>query len=171
MLLGSEGPVNVLLGRLFGIKPIIFLADPRYFRGLLVASGIWKSVGWGSILYFAAISGIPQEQVEVAIVEGANRWQRVRYITLPWLRFIMVILLVLSIGSIINEDFEQIFNLYNPSVYAVADVFETYIYRKGLGERDFSYATAVGLFKSLVAFVGVFVANQVAKTLKQEALW
>ena len=94
-----------------------------------------------------------------------------RYITLPWLQFIMVILLVLSIGSIINEDFEQIFNLYNPSVYEVADVFETYIYRKGLGERNFSYATAVGLFKSLIAFVGVMAANRFAKSLGQEGLW
>ncbi len=83
----------------------------------------------------------------------------------------MVILLVLSIGSIINEDFEQIFNLYNPAVYEVADVFETYIYRKGLGERDFSYATAVGLFKSVVAFLGVLGANRVAKALGQEGLW
>ena len=172
MLLGSEGPVNALLQRYFGMEsPIIWLADKRYFRAVLVASGIWQSLGWSSIIYFAAISGVPPEHYEVAIVEGASRFQRTWYITLPWLRFIMVILLVLSIGSIINEDFEQIFNLYNPAVYEVADVFETYIYRKGLAERDFSYATAVGLFKSIVAFIGVWTANRVAKALGQEGLW
>lgn len=171
MLLGSEGPVNSLLGQLFGIKPIIFLSDPRYFRGVLVASGIWKSLGWNSIIYFAAISNVPPEHYEAAIVDGANRFQRNWYITIPWLRFIMVIMLILSIGQIINEDFEQIFNLYNPAVYSVADVFETYVYRKGLQDRDFSYATAVGLFKSVVAFVMVVGANRIAKSLGQEGLW
>jgi putative aldouronate transport system permease protein len=114
---------------------------------------------------------VPQEHYEVAIVEGATRFQRAWYITLPWLRYVIVILLVLSIGSIINSDFEQIFNLYNPAVYAVADVFDTYVYRQGLGQRDFSYATAVGLFKSIISFVMVLGANRVAKTLGQEGLW
>jgi putative aldouronate transport system permease protein len=171
MLLASEGPVNAALGQLFGIQPIIFLADVRYFRGVLIASGIWQSIGWSSIIYFAAISGVPPEHYEVAVVEGASRFQRIWYITLPWLRYVIVILLVLSIGSIINSDFEQIFNLYNPAVYAVADVFDTYVYRKGLGERDFSYATAVGLFKSVISFVMVLGANRVAKALGQEGLW
>ena len=171
MLLASEGPVNAALGQLFGMKPVIFLADVRYFRGVLITSGIWQSIGWSSIIYFAAISGVPPEHYEVAVVEGASRVQRVWYITLPWLRYVIVILLVLSIGSIINSDFEQIFNLYNPAVYAVADVFDTYVYRKGLGERDFSYATAVGLFKSVVSFVMVLGANRVAKALGQEGLW
>ena len=171
MLLGSEGPINALLGAIFGIKPIVFLTDTRYFRGVLVASGIWKSIGWNSIIYFAAISNIPSEHIEVAVVEGATRFQRIWYISLPWLRFIITIMLILSIGQIINEDFEQIFNLYNPAVYSVSDVFETYIYRKGLGERDFSYATAVGLFKSVVAFVMVIGTNRLAKSLGQESLW
>jgi putative aldouronate transport system permease protein len=171
MLLGSEGPVNVILGRFFHIQPIIFLADVRYFRAVLVITGIWKSIGWRSIIYMAAISTIPPEQYEIACAEGASRLQRAWYVTLPGLQLLMVILLILSVGQIINEDFEQIFNLYNPSVYEVADVFETYIYRKGLGERDFSFATAVGLFKSLVAFLGVLGANRFAKALGQEGLW
>ncbi len=171
MLLGSDGPVNTVLGQVFGMKPIIFLSDVRYFRGVLVTSGIWQSIGWNSIIYFAAISCVPQEHYEVAIVEGATRFQRAWYITLPWLRFVIVILLVLSIGSIINSDFEQIFNLYNPAVYAVADVFDTYVYRKGLVSQNFSFATAVGLFKSLISFVMVLGANRVAKALGQEGLW
>ncbi len=171
MLLGSEGPINAALGQLFGMRPIVFLSDVRYFRGILVTSGVWQSVGWNSIIFFAAISNVPQEHYEVAIVEGASRWQRARFVTLPWLRIIIVILLVLNIGQILSEDFEQIFNLYSPAVYDVADVFETYIYRKGLHDRNFSYATAIGLFKSVVAFAMVAAANRVAKALRQEGLW
>ncbi|HET6486334.1 MAG TPA: ABC transporter permease subunit, partial [Spirochaetia bacterium] len=157
MLLTSTGPVNAALVSLFHIEPILFLSDPKYFRGVLVTSGIWQSIGWNSIIYFAAIAGVPQEQYEVAIVEGASRGQRAWYVTLPWMRFVIVILLVLSIGSIIESDFEQIFNLYNPAVYEVSDVFDTYVYRRGLQDRDFSYATAVGLFKSVVSFGLVMV--------------
>ncbi len=171
MLLGSEGPVNVILGRFFHIQPIIFLADVRYFRAVLVITGIWKSIGWRSIIYMAAISTIPPEQYEIAYAEGASRLQRAWYVTLPALQLLMVILLILSIGQIINEDFEQIFNLYNPSVYSVSDVFETFVYRKGLAEMDFSYATAVGFFQSVVAFVLVLASNRLAKTLRQESLW
>ncbi len=171
LLLTSTGPVNSALGSLFHTQPILFLSDPKYFRGVLVSSGIWQSIGWNSIIYFAAIAGVPQEQYEVAIVEGATRFQRAWYITLPWLGFVIVILLVLSIGSIIESDFEQIFNLYNPAVYEVSDVFDTYVYRRGLQQRDFSYATAVGLFKSVVSLGLVLVANRVAKGLGQEGLW
>jgi putative aldouronate transport system permease protein len=171
MLLTSTGPVNSALGAIFHIQPILFLSDPRYFRGVLVSSGIWQGIGWNSIIYFAAIAGVPQEQYEVAIVERATRFQRAWYITLPWLSFVIVILLVLSIGSIIESDFEQIFNLYNPAVYDVSDVFDTYVYRRGLRDKDFSYATAVGLFKSVVSFGLVMVANRAAKGLGQEGLW
>jgi putative aldouronate transport system permease protein len=171
LLLTSTGPVNSVLVSVFHIEPILFLSDPKYFRGVLVSTGVWQSIGWNSIIYFAAIAGVPQEQYEVAIVEGANRAQRVWYITLPWMKYVIVILLVLSIGSIIESDFEQIFNMYTPAVYEVADVFDTYVYRRGLQQRDFSYATAVGLFKSVISFVLVLGANRVAKGLGQEGLW
>jgi putative aldouronate transport system permease protein len=163
--------VNSALVALFHIQPILFLSDPHYFRGVLVSSGIWQSIGWSSIIYFAAIAGVPQEQYEVAIVEGATRMQRAWYVTLPWLRYVIVILLVLSIGSIIESDFEQIFNLYNPAVYEVSDVFDTYVYRRGLVDHDFSYATAIGLFKSVISFGLVMLANRLAKGLGQEGLW
>jgi putative aldouronate transport system permease protein len=171
MLLTSTGPINSALVGIFHIEPVLFLSDPRYFRGVLVTSGIWQSVGWNSILFFAAIAGVPQEQYEVAVVEGASRVQRAWYITLPWMTNVIVILLVLSIGSIIESDFQQIFNLLNPAVYEVADVFDTYVYRRGLQQRDFSYATAVGLFKSVVSFLLVLMANRIAKSLGQESLW
>jgi putative aldouronate transport system permease protein len=165
-----QGPVNAVIKAL-GAEPIAFLADNRYFRGVLVVSSIWHEVGWGSIIYLAAISNVPQEQYEAAGIEGASRWQRARYVTLPSIAFIIVIFLILRVGRIIDENFEQIFNLYNPSVYEVSDVFETYIYRRGLLQSDFSYATAVGLFKSVTSLVLVAGANWVAKLLGQESLW
>ena len=166
----AGGPLNALI-EAFGGKPIAFVADPRYFRGVLVISGIWHELGWSSIIYLAAISNVPQEQYEAADIEGATRLQRARYVTLPSIAFIVVLLLILRVGRLINENFEQIFNLYSPAVYSVSDVFETYIYRRGLLESDFSYATAVGIFKSVTSLILVMAANQVAKFLGQESLW
>ena len=122
----------------------------RYFRTVLVLSSTWKGVGWGSIVYLAAISSIPTEQYEVASIEGASRLQKAWYITIPSIAFVIAIFLILRVGNIIQENFDQIFNLYNPAVYEVADVFETYVYRRGILQADFSYATAVGLFKSII---------------------
>ncbi|MFN2167867.1 MAG: ABC transporter permease subunit, partial [Anaerolineae bacterium] len=140
-------------------------------RGVLVVSSIWRGVGWGSIVYLAAISNIPQEQYESAYMDGASRAQRAWYITLPSVSFIIVIFLILRIGQIINENFEQIFNLYNPAVYEVADVFETYIYRRGILQADYSYTTAVGFFKSFTSLVMVFATNRIVKWMGQEGLW
>jgi putative aldouronate transport system permease protein len=171
MLLSTQsGPVNGILG-LFGVKPIAFLADQRYFRSVLVLSSMWKGIGWGSIVYLAAIASIPAEQYEVASLEGASRLQKAWYITLPSIAFIIAIFLILRVGNIIQENFEQIFNLYNPAVYEVADVFETYVYRRGILQADFSYATAVGFFKSVVSLVLVVAANRAARALGQESLW
>jgi putative aldouronate transport system permease protein len=170
LLSPSTGPVNGLLARV-GIKPIAFLADTRMFRGVLVASSIWRGIGWGSIVYLAAISNIPQEQYESAYIDGATRLDRALSITLPSISPIIVIFLILRVGQIINENFEQIFNLYNPAVYEVADVFETYIYRRGILQADYSYTTAVGLFKSATSLVLVFGANRVVKALGSEGLW
>lgn len=170
LLSPTTGPVNALI-KAFGMESINFLADENYFRSVLVVSSIWKEVGWGSIVYLAAISGIPQEQYESAYIEGANRWQRIIYVTLPSITFIIVIFLILRMGKIINENFEQIFNMYNPSVYSVSDVFETFVYRRGIIQADFSYATAVGLFKSVTSLVLVFITNKIAKMLGQEGLW
>ena len=166
----STGPVNALIKEL-GFEPISFLVDKRYFRGVLVVSSIWREIGWGSIIYLAAISSVPQEQYESAYLEGANRVQRAWYITIPGISLVIAILLILAIGRIIEENFEQIFNLYNPAVYEVADVFETYIYRRGLIQADFSYGTAVGFFKSFTSLVLVAATNRAAKMLGQEGLW
>ncbi len=170
MMLETAGPVNAMLGW-GGVEPISFLSSTKYFRAVLVVSTIWKSVGWGSIIYLAAITNVPMEQYEAAFLEGASRFQRIWYVTLPSIRFVIFIFLILQVGRIIEEDFEQIFNLYNAAVYEVADVFETYVYRRGILQADFSYATAVGLFKSFTSLVLVLAANKSAKMLGQEGLW
>ena len=166
----TMGPVSAVMQKL-GMKPITFLADTRYFRSLLVASSIWRGIGWGSVVYLAAISNVPQEQYESAYIDGATRFQRAIHITLPSIEFIIVIFFILRIGKIIDENFEQIFNLYNPAVYEVADVFETYIYRRGILQAEFSYTTAVGFFKSFTSLVLVYTANRVVKWMGSEGLW
>ncbi|GHU79818.1 putative multiple-sugar transport system permease YteP [Clostridia bacterium] len=167
----DNGPVNVLLGKLFGIEPIYFVSDSRFFRGILVASDIWKEVGWGSIIYLAAITGVNPELYEAVTVDGGSRWQKIWYITLPSIKEIVAIMFILAVGRILDQNFDQIFNLYNPVVYEVADVFDTYVYRSGIKAGEFSYATAIGLFKSLVALLMVSVSNVVSKKLGSEGLW
>jgi putative aldouronate transport system permease protein len=164
------GPVKCVAD-IFGTKPINFLSDVRYFRSLLVASEIWKGVGWGTIIYLAAITGLDQEIYEAATIDGATRVQRIFRITLPQLTPIISIMFILAVGRILDENFEQIFNMYNPSVYEVADVFETYVYRTGIQNSQYSYSAAVGLFKSVVSLVMVVLSNKVAHLLGSEGLW
>lgn len=167
----TNGPVNIILESVFGIEPIFFVSNTRFFRGLLVISDIWKSAGWGTIIYLAAITGINQELYEAAIMDGATRWHKIVYITLPSISEIIAIMFILAVGKVLDQNFDQIFNLYSPAVYEVADVFETYVYRAGIVQSQFSYTTAVGLFKSLVSLLLVFISNKVAKKLGTEGLW
>ena len=166
----SYGAVNSVLG-LFGIEPIYFLASPEYFRGILVGSGIWQEIGWGSIVYLAAISGIDVQQYEAAHVDGANRLQQAVYITIPGIAPVIVILFLLSLSNIMNAGFEQIFNLYNPQVYAVADIIDTYVYRVGVLSAEFSFGAAVGLFKNVIGLVLLLLVNALARRFSEHALW
>ena len=166
----STGPVNVLISSL-GLKPIYFLADKNWFRSVLVVTSIWKGVGWGSIIYFASISNINPEMYEGATVDGANRFQRVIYITIPSLAPVITIMLIFAAGNLIRDDFDQIFNLYNPAVYKVADVLSTYTYRMGLVEMKYEFSTAAGLFTNLVSFILVFLANFIAKRINEYGVW
>ena len=170
MLLSTDGPINQILVML-GLDKIPFLTDSQFFRSILVGSSIWQGIGWGTIVFLAAISNVPAEMYEAAIVEGANRWQRSIYITLPSISFIIVILFILRVGKIIDEGFEQTFNLYNPSVYEVSDVFETFVYRRGIQGSEFSYTAAVGLFKSVTSLALVWGSNRLAKLFGQEGIW
>jgi len=170
LLLSNEGVVNHLLS-FFNIERIDFLASTTYFRSILVGSSIWQSVGWGTILYLAAIVNVPQDLYEAATMEGASRWQKAINITVPSIAFVITILFILQMGKIIDQNFEQILNLYNPAVYEVADVFDTFVYRRGIVQGDFAYSAAVGLFKSVVSFVLVILANKAVKKMGQEGIW
>jgi len=170
LLSPSTGFVNEVLKSL-GIEPVFFLASADWFRTVLVASDIWKEIGWGAIIYLAALAGIDPQMYEAAIMDGANKWQQIWHITIPSILSTIVILLVLRLGHVLDVGFEQIFVLYNPMVYDVADVIETYVYRAGIAEGQFGYSTAVGLFKSLVGIVLVVLANKGAKKLGQEGIF
>ena len=171
LLSPTSGPVAMFFKN-SGKTPIIFLSDNRFFRSLLVISEIWKSVGFGTIIYLAAITGLDMEMYEAATIDGASRLQKIFRITLPQLlTSIVSIMFILAVGRILDENFEQIFNLYNPSVYEVGDVFETYVYRTGIVNAQYSYSAAVGVFKSVVSLVLVFLSNKVARLLGNEGLW
>lgn len=146
----SKGIVNMLLQSL-GIEPVFFLGDNRWFPYTLVVSNEWKEFGFSTIVYLAAISGINPALYEAAIVDGANRWKQTWHITLPGMTPIIVLMATLSIGSILNAGFEQVFNLYSPVVYESGDIIDTFVYRIGMVEAQYGLATAVGLLKSGVS--------------------
>jgi putative aldouronate transport system permease protein len=164
------GLVNIFLKQL-GVDPVFFLADPHYFRPVVVLSSIWKESGWGSIIYLAAIAGINSELYEAASIDGANRLQKLWYVTLPGIKSTIVILLILRLGQVMNNGFEQIFVLQNPMNLDVSEVFETYAYRVGILGGRFSFGTTVGLFTSVIGLIFLLAGNRVAKLLKEDGIW
>lgn len=164
------GLVNALITALGG-KAIYFLGEPSYFRSVLVSSHVWQSVGWGSILYLAAISGIDPGLYEAATIDGANRFRQAIHITIPGISHIIVILLIYSIGGLLSAGFEQILLLYSPPVYGVSDIIDTFVYREGLTNMKYSFVTAVGLFKNILAMVLILGANYIAKRFNQTGIW
>lgn len=157
----SYGVVNQFLG-LFGIKPIFFLGDVNVFPFTMVATDVWKSFGFGTIVYLAALTNISPELYESAIVDGANRWKQTIHITLPGLVPIITLMTVLSLGSILDAGFEQIFNLYSPQVYKTGDIIDTVVYRMGILNRQYGVSTAMGLFKSVIAAAMILLSNYLA---------
>ena len=160
----SEGIINRLLGKV-GIQPIFFLGDERVFPYVLVLTDVWKSFGFGTIVYLAALTGIAPELYEAAYVDGATRWQQTLHITLPGILPTVVLLSVLSLGNILNAGFEQVFNLYSPAVYRTGDIIDTLVYRMGMENYQYGVATAVGLMKSVVALLFIGVSNRIAGSL------
>lgn len=142
---------------------IFLLVEPKAFPWIIVFSAIWQSVGWGSIIYIAAISGIDPTIYEAATIDGANRWHQMIYVTLPLLLPTIFVMLILRMGRMMNSNFEQIYVLLNPSVYSTGDVLNTYIFREGLGKGRYSYATAIGFFQSVIGFMLMVIANQTSK--------
>ncbi|GAA3407873.1 polygalacturonan/rhamnogalacturonan ABC transporter permease [Paenibacillus hodogayensis] len=170
LLTTNGGLVNEIV-RLFGGEPVNFLGDAHYFRSILVIAHIWQGVGWGSILYLAAMTGIDPQLYEAAVIDGAGKRRQIWHITLPGIVPVMVILLIFNIGGLLNAGFEQIMLLYSPSVYQVGDIIDTYVYREGLIQMQYSYAAAVGIFKNVLAMCLIVGANWIARRLNQTGIW
>lgn len=171
LLSPQSGFVNVLLLKLGVIeKPINFIVMKQWFTPIYLVSSLWQSIGWGTIIYLAAISGIDVSQYESATIDGATRFQKAMYITLPGISSTITVLLILRIGRFLNVGFEQIFNLYNPMTYEVADVISTFVYRKGLMDARYDYSTAVGLFQNVIGMVLLLVTNGIAKRLNDYSI-
>lgn len=170
LLSPSTGVVNYLL-QLIGLEPVYFLGDPHYFRFTLVTSGIWKEVGWGTIIYLAALAGVQPDMYEAAVMDGASRWKQTISITIPTILPVIVLMFILRIGSVLDAGFDQILNLYSPATYSVADILDTYVYRVGLQNFQFSLTTAVGLFKNVIAFALVLTTNFISKKLGQQGIF
>lgn len=168
----QDGPINALLVSL-GIfeEPQLLMGSKALFRPLLVITDIWKGVGWGSIVYLAAMTSINPEYYEAAVLDGANRFQKMWYITLPCIKPTFMILIILSMGSILSAGFDQVYVMGNSAVQEVGDIIDTYVYRKGLIDQDYSYAAAVGLFKSVVSILLVGGANWLANKTDNESLF
>lgn len=169
-LLGSYGIVNSALNALGGGR-INFFGDQKAFRWILVFTEGWKEIGYNTVIYLAAITGIDTTLYEAAKMDGANKFNQIRHITLPGLLPTIVLMLILKVGHILTTGFEQVLVFYNPSVYDVADIIETYVYRIGLGQADFSLATALGLFNAVVAFILIIGANTVSKKTLGRSIW
>ncbi|QGG56159.1 ABC transporter permease [Paenibacillus sp. B01] len=164
------GPVNELLLQHTGEK-IAFLSDPDWFRPIILLQTIWKECGWGTIIFLAALSAVDVEQYEAATIDGANRWKQIWHITLPAIRSTIVILLILRMGSVLDNGFEQIYLMLNPLNRSAAEVFDTYVYAMGITQGAFSYSTAVGLFKSVVGIILVLGTNWLAKKFGESGLY
>lgn len=158
------GPFNSVISSLGG-TPIQFLADNNWFRQIMVATDVWKEFGYNSVVYLAALTSIDLGLYEAASIDGANRFKQILHITLPSLLPTIVLMTALNLGNILNAGFDQIFNLYNPIVYETGDIIDTYVYRIGMVERQYSIGTAVGLFKSVISFILIMGANKAAKKL------
>ncbi|MFC0212661.1 ABC transporter permease [Paenibacillus chartarius] len=166
----TDGIVNAWLVKL-GMEKINFMMAPEWFRSIFTASGIWQSFGFSSIIYIAAIMGIDQEMYDSGKIDGVNKFQELWHLTLPSLKPTIVIMLLLSIGGIMSVNFEKVYLLYNGATYETADVISTYVYRQGIESKNFSFATAVGLFNSVISFSLVYLANWLSRRYNDMSLW
>ncbi|WP_020610947.1 ABC transporter permease [Sediminispirochaeta bajacaliforniensis] len=170
MLSLKDGLVNQLLER-FGVAPVAFLTSHRHIRWVLVFSEMWRSVGWDSILYVAAILEIPEDLYDAAAIDGCGRFQKMTKITLPAIFPTMITVFILNLGFFMNAGFDQVFNLMNDSVISVVDIIDTYVYRVGLIQGEFSLGTAAGLFKGVIGLALIYGTHRTSKKLTGEGLW
>ncbi|HIY24699.1 MAG TPA: ABC transporter permease subunit [Candidatus Brachybacterium merdigallinarum] len=165
-----QGTINQLIS-VVGVDPVNFMQDADWFRTIYISSEVWQTVGWGTILYLAALTTIDTQLYESARIDGANRLQQTWHITLVGIRPTMITLLVLNIGTFLAVGFEKVLLIYNPLTYPTADVISTYLYRIGIESSNFSYATAIGLFESIIGLVLVLGANEISKRAVGTSLW
>ena len=170
LIFSNSGPANEIIAWIGVDKPINWLSDDFWFIVVIIATDIWKGIGIGAIIYMASIAAIPIELYKAAKIDGANRFQQIFYITLPQLKPTMITLLILSMGSFLSAGFDQIYNMYNPLVYDVADIIDTYVLRM-LTNLNFEIATAAGMFKSVVAVILIMISNSISKRLTQGEQW
>ncbi len=168
--LSMDGIINMFVKALGGL-PVNFINDPGWFRSIYVVSDIWQGVGWGSILYLASISSIPEELYEAGTIDGASRLKKIAYITIPSLMPVISIQFILAMGGILGASFEKIILLYSPATYSTADVISTYVYRIGLQGANYSYGSAVGLLNSIISFFFVYASNRVIRKANGYSFW
>lgn len=166
----GSGIINKLLG-LFGIKEVFFMSKPDIFPSIYVFSGVWQNFGWNAIVYLAALAAIDVEQYEAAIIDGASRLQRIIHINIPGIAPMVVIMLLLSVGNLMNVGFEKVFLMQNPLNMETSDIISTYVYKRGLIDAQYSFSSAVGLFNSVVNLVLLVTVNWCTKKLGGEGIW
>lgn len=169
-IFGYDGPVNSVISHLFN-EQILFMASNTWFTPILIFSETWKEFGYGSIIYLAALTAIDPGLYEAAAIDGANRWKRLLHITLPGIAPTIILITTMNLPNILNAGFDQIYNLYNPLVYQTSDIIDTYVYRVGVLQRQYSLATAVGLLKSTVGMVLILLANHLAGKFTQRKIF
>ncbi len=170
LLSPSTGPVAAIW-RLFGAEPYYFMGEVDTFRWVLVVTNAWKGVGWGSVVYLAALAGVDQEMYEAALIDGATRFQRIWYITLPSIMPTVTIMLIMRAGSVLSDNFDQIYNMSNAAMYKVANVLGVYTYELGLKNMKYAESTAVSLFLNVINFALVILTNTVSKRVNDYGIW
>ena len=165
-----DGMINEVI-TFFGGEKIQFMTEEKLFYPIYVASSIWQSLGWNSIVYLAAITAIDPMLYEAAYIDGATRWQQIRMITIPGILPTIIIMLILQVGNMMSVGFEKVFLMQNPSIYETADVISTYVYRKGLIELNYSYSAAIGLFNSVINFILLVFSNYMSRKFSENSLW
>lgn len=167
----DTGIVTHLLSTLFGFEPVTMLNQPDLFLPVYIGSALWQGIGWGSIIYLAALTSVDSSLIEAAVIDGAGKWKQLIHVKLPAIVPTISIMLILSIGGILNVGYEKILLLYNDITMEVADVISTYVYRKGLLEQSWSFSTAVSIFNSVINLILLFIANKVTAKLEGTSLW
>jgi putative aldouronate transport system permease protein len=170
MFTTDGGIINEAI-KAMGFEPVNFLSSEKAFRPMIVGQSMWRTTGWGTIVYLAALSGVDVEQYEAARIDGANRLQQLWHITLPSIKMIIITMFILRLGNIMDTSFEQIYNMLNELNRSVGDVFDTYVYRFGINQGQLSYATAVGFFTSVVGLILVVGADRLAKKAGEEGIF